>query len=256
MSLRRCRRAAALAFALTLCMVRLGWMRLRGPLNPVRRALWLQTTCRGIIDSLGIRYRVEGVPATHGLVVSNHLSYLDILIYSAVMPCVFISKTEVNAWPYFGFAARSAGTLFIDRSSRASAAAVAAEMEQRLKLPIPVLLFPEGTSTDGSTVLRFHSTLFEPAVRSGAAVTAAAVRYTIENKVPEHELCWYGDTPFLPHLWKTLGTPGFSAELRFGEARTCTNRKTAALTAHEEISAMRSGNAPQAVYDLCNAPRA
>jgi 1-acyl-sn-glycerol-3-phosphate acyltransferase len=238
-TLRRCRRAAALALALTLCMIRLGLVRLIGPLTPEQRALWLQSACRGVLSSLGIRYIAHGTPPFQGLVVSNHLSYLDILIHSSVMPCAFVSKVEINKWPYFGVAARAGGTLFIDRSSRASVAAVAAEMTSRLKLPIAVLLFPEGTSTDGSQLLPFHTSLFDPAVKAGAPVTPAAVRYVIEGGVPERELCWYGDAPFLPHLWKALGTPGFSAEVTFGKPRVYDDRRTAARATHDDIAAMR-----------------
>jgi 1-acyl-sn-glycerol-3-phosphate acyltransferase len=237
--LRRCRRAGALAWALTVCMIRLAWLRLRGPLTPVQRALWLQSACRGVLSGLGIRWSVAGAPATHGLVVSNHLSYLDILIYSAVMPCAFVSKMEINRWPYFGLAARAGGTLFVDRASRASALVVAAEMMERLKLPVPVLLFPEGTSTDGAQVQRFHPTLFEPAVKVGAPVTAAAVRYVIERGVPERELCWFGNAPFLSHLWKALGTPGFSATVVFGSAAIYSSRREAARATHAQVSEMR-----------------
>jgi 1-acyl-sn-glycerol-3-phosphate acyltransferase len=171
--------------------------------------------------------------------VSNHLSYLDILIYSAVMPCAFVSKIEINKWPYFGVAARAGGTLFIDRASRASAMAVADEMAERLKLPVPVLLFPEGTSSDGAQVLRFHATLFEPAVKAGAPVTAAAVRYVIDHGVPERELCWFGNAPFLPHLWKALGTPGFSARVIFGCPGIYSSRREAARATHAQVSEMR-----------------
>ncbi len=240
MSLRAVRRAVALAWALTLCLVHLGLMRLRGPLTLQRRALWLQAACRRVLISFGIRSRAEGRPPTHGLVVSNHLSYLDILIFSSVMPCFFISKTEVKSWPYFGMAARAGGTLFIDRSSRASAAAVASEMVERLKLPIPVLLFAEGTSSNGAQVLRFHSTLFEPAAAAGAPVTAAAVRYVIEGGGEESDLCWFGDTLFLPHLWKVLGTAGFSAVVQFGAPHVYADRRSAAAATHAEVTAIRN----------------
>jgi 1-acyl-sn-glycerol-3-phosphate acyltransferase len=238
-TLRRCRRAAALAWALAVCMIRLGLVRLGGPLSPERRALWLQSASRGVLSSLGIQYSVHGTPPSDGLVVSNHLSYLDILIHSSVMPCAFVSKTEINKWPYFGVAARAGGTLFIDRSSRASVAAVAAEMTRRLKLPIPVLLFPEGTSTDGSQLLPFHTSLFEPAVKAGALVTPAAVRYVIQGGVPESELCWYGNAPFLPHLWKALGTPGFSARVAFGTPAAYADRREASRSARAQVSDMR-----------------
>jgi 1-acyl-sn-glycerol-3-phosphate acyltransferase len=112
-------------------------------------------------------------------------------------------------------------------------------MTQRLQMPIPVLLFPEGTSTDGSQVLPFHSRLIHPATEAGAPITAAAIRYVIEDGTPERELCWFGDALFLPHLWKTLGTAGFSAEVRFGEPRVYPDRRTAAEATHAEIEAMR-----------------
>jgi len=128
-----------------------------------------------------------------------------------------VAKAEIDRWPYFGRAARIGGTLFIDRSSMASAEKVADTIAERLALPVPILFFPEGTSTDGSTVLRFHSRLFEPAVRAGAPVTTATVRYVLDGGAQERDLCWFGDDPFLPHLWKALGSSGFTAEVRFGE---------------------------------------
>jgi 1-acyl-sn-glycerol-3-phosphate acyltransferase len=230
----------ALAWALLMCIVRLGAMRLRGPMTPARRALWLHACCQRVLTSLGIRFRAIGLPPPHGLVVANHLSYLDILIIGAAMPCVFVSKAEVGRWPFFGWAARVGGTLFLDRSSRASAAVVAQEMCWRLEHSVPVLLFPEGTSTDGARVLRFHSTLFDPAITVAAPITAAAVRYAMDDGAPERDLCWYGDDEFLSHLWKTLGTPGFSAEVRFAQPQVYSDRRAAALAAHGQVVAMRA----------------
>ena len=81
---------------------------------------------------------MEGQPPTCGLVVSNHLSYLDMVIISAAMPCFFVAKMEIGGWPFFGKAARTGGTIFIDRSSLASAMSVAEQISERLSLPIPV----------------------------------------------------------------------------------------------------------------------
>ena len=239
MSFRAIRRAVALGLALALCVLRFWLGRLRGPYTLERRALWLQQAARGILAGLGIHYRVEGRPPTHGLVVSNHLSYLDILILSAAMRCFFVAKIEIGGWPYFGKAARTGGTIFIDRSSLASAEQVSAIIAERLELPVPVLFFPEGTSTDGSQLLRFHSRLFEPAIVAGAPVTAAAVRYVLEEGIPERDLCWFGDETFVSHLLKTLGAPGFTAEVRFGQPRVYPDRRTAADEIHAEITAMR-----------------
>ena len=241
MSWRQGRRAVALAWALTLCLVKLTLVRLGGELTPVRRALWLQWCCKRVLRGMGIGFSVEGVPPGRGLLVSNHLSYLDILIYSAAVPCVFVAKAEIESWPYFGFAARQGGTLFLDRGSRVSAQRVAQEMTRRMADSVPILVFPEGTSSDGAEVMKFHSSLFEPAVGTAAPVMAAAVRYVVEDGRPERELCWYGDEEFLPHLWRTLGAPGFTASVRFGDSRVYQDRRTAAFETHEEVAAMRVG---------------
>ncbi len=242
MSLRRIRRAVALVVTLGLIILRFWLLRLRGPLTLERRAVWVQKSARMVLTSLGVQYKVEGCPPTRGLVVSNHLSYIDILVLSAAMPCFFVAKVEVGGWPFFGKASRIGGTIFVDRSSLASAMSVADQMTERLKLPIPVpvLLFPEGTSTDGSQILRFHSRLIDPATSIGAPITTACVSYVIENGTPEIELCWYGDETFTDHLWKVLGVAGFHAKVQFGEPRVYPDRRTAADQTHDEIEAMRS----------------
>ncbi len=239
MMLRRIRRAVALAFALALCVARYWLKRIHGPLTLEQRAVWLQQAVRMILKCLGIAYQVEGQPPACGLVVSNHLSYLDILIISAAMPCFFVAKMEIDRWPFFGKAARTGGTIFVDRSSLASAMSVAEQISERLNLPVPVLLFPEGTSTDGAEVLRFHSRLIDPATSADAPITAAALRYVIEGGVEERELCWYGDEQFVTHLWKVLGVVGFSAQLRFFEPQIYPDRRTAADETHAEITAWR-----------------
>ncbi len=238
MSFRTIRRAVALVLTLALCIVRYWLLRLRGPVTLERRAVWVQQTCRGILAGVGVSYRVDGTPPTHGLVVANHLSYLDILILSAAMPCFFVAKMEIGGWPFFGKAARTGGTIFLDRSSLASAMTVAGQMTERLKLPVPVLLFPEGTSTDGQ-MLRFHSRLIDPATTAGAQITTAAIRYVLEDGTPERELCWYGDEAFVTHLMKVLCVAGFSARVRFGQPRVYPDRRLAADATYAEIAAMR-----------------
>jgi lyso-ornithine lipid O-acyltransferase len=244
-NLRAARRAVTLGLALTFSILYYWLIRLRGPLSLETRARWLNQASRGVLRSLGVRTEVIGTPPLHGLVVSNHLSYLDIAIFSAAMPCFFVAKAEIAVWPYFGEAARVGGTIFIERASLSSADKAEAELTRRLPIPIPILFFPEGTSSDGSAVLRFNSRLFEPAVRSQVPVTTAALRYRPASRGVERDLCWYGDQSFLPHLWKTLGTEGFTAQLRFGRARVYSDRRTAALETHEEVEAMRdAGSGP------------
>ena len=247
MTFRALRRAVALAVALAACVLSYWFLRIRCRITLVHRARWLHGAACRVLRAFDIRVTVHGQPPTQGLVAANHLSYLDIIIISSVMPCFFVSKTEVGRWPYFGRAARTGGTLFIDRRRRASAAEVARQIADRLKLPVPILLFPEGTSTDGSQVLRFHSSLFQPAIAASAPVTAAAVRYVLNGDARERDLCWFDDTLFLTHLWKTLGAGGFSAEVTFGQPRIYPDRRTAADATHDEVAAMRAEKQPVAL---------
>lgn len=156
------------------------------------------------------------------------------------MPCFFVSKEEVRRWPYFGTLARANGTLFLTRSSRSSTNRVAKLIAERLAFPAPIILFPEGTSTDGSALLRFHPSLYEPAIQGNAAITAAALRYLPAAGAHERDFCWFGDDAFLPHLFKVLGTHGFSAEVRFGTPKVYADRREAAIGTHKEIAAMRA----------------
>jgi lyso-ornithine lipid O-acyltransferase len=238
MSLRLIRRAVALGFALITIIVRFWLMRWSGERTLERRAYRLQESSRRVLRAMDIQCDVVGRIPSRGLVVANHLSYLDIVALCAVMPCFFVAKAEVRRWPYFGKAASAGGTLFLDRSSLASAEKVSRAIGERLRLPIPVVLFPEGTSTDG-TMRRFHSGLFGPAIGGRAPVVAAAIRYVTSDGTPERDLCWYGDDSFGPHLVKTLGRPAFRAELRFGEARVYEDRRTAAKETSAEIAEMR-----------------
>ena len=243
MILRAAWRSAALGIALVIIVFRYTLLRMRGELSLQQRAIWLHGACRLVLRTLGICYRLSGQhPPQRGLVVSNHLSYLDILILSAAMPCFFVAKKEIRRWPYFGWVARTGGSLFLDRTSHASAAGVAESIAQRLELTIPVLFFPEGTSTDGTSVLRFRSWLFEPAIRACAPVTSASVRYLAPNGTSERDLCWFGDEAFLPHLWRTLGAAGVAAHVQFGAPQVFSDRHLAARRTHFEISAMRSGD--------------
>ncbi len=219
-------------------------MRLQGrSVTPLQRAEWMHRCGRVVLSAMGIRYRVEGKPPSGAtLVVANHLSYLDIVICSAAIPAAFVAKREIGQWPAFGPLSRIGGAIYVDRSSRASAWETADGMAERLADGVTVVLFPEGTSTDGAEVLRFHSTLFAPAIEKGLPVTPAAIFYEPSGEgVEECDVCWFADAPFAPHLLKVLAITGFTAVVRFGEPEHYPDRRTAAWRAHDAISAMRAG---------------
>src|ERR1700744_1499348 len=140
------------------------------PLTIRERAAWLQDAAARGLRRIGMEGIAEGNPPRHGLVVSNHLSYLDVLAYASTMPCTFVAKREVREWPVFGAFATMAGTIYVDRERRSANDGAARLIEEALAAGVSVVLFPEGTSSDGSRVLAFHSSFFEPAIRSGVPV--------------------------------------------------------------------------------------
>jgi 1-acyl-sn-glycerol-3-phosphate acyltransferase len=233
-----------LALALVYCLIRFWILCLTGRDSLERRAQWQHEAALLVMRVFGIRLKVTGNLPHGGLMVSNHLSYLDILVFSAALPVFLVSKIEIGSWPFFGILSRAGGALFVDRSSRASAEATTKQIAERLRGTVPVLFFPEGTSTDGTQVLRFHSRFFIPAVDAGLPVTAASVRYVPADGSAESNLCWFGDEDFAPHLLRNLGGPDFAAEIHFGEARIYENRRTAAQQTHEEVEAMRGAGLP------------
>jgi 1-acyl-sn-glycerol-3-phosphate acyltransferase len=146
-------------------------------LTPREHADWLQEAASTVLKRIGMEVVAEGHPPRQGLVVSNHLSYLDVLAYASTMPCTFVAKREVRTWPVFGAFATMAGTIYVDRERHGTNGGATALIEEALTAGLPVVLFPEGTSGDGRAVLRFHSNFFEPAIRTGAVMTAAAIGY-------------------------------------------------------------------------------
>src|SRR5579871_1459725 len=171
----------------------------------LRGAEWLHHSCAQALHALNVQLQIEGPLPAEGLVVSNHLSYLDILVYSAVLPCVFVSKAEVERWPVIGRYARWSGSVFVRRHDRGDAARANVSVEDALHEGVPVMLFPEGTTTAGRRVLRFHSTMLQPAIDAAAPVTPCAIDYELDDGDPAREICWWGDMTLLPHMWNLLG---------------------------------------------------
>ncbi len=194
---------------------------------------------RGLRNS-GIRVEVTGSPAAAGLIASNHLSYLDILVYSSIAPCAFIAKREVRSWPAVGWIATLARTIYVDRSRRSETHSIQPEIQSALAAGLRLFLFPEGTSSDGSRVLPFHSSLFQPAVDLQVPVSAACIEYTIPDGVAATEACYYGEMKLLPHLLHLLGKHSVIARVTFSSnSFLFSDRKQASLKMHEEVERLR-----------------
>lgn len=237
---------SAVTVACTVDFAKLSLAR-RRRLTETERAAWLHRWCVRGLRALEVSVQYEGSLPASGLLVSNHLSYLDILVFSSILPCVFVSKSEVRNWPVFGWLARLAGTVFIDRGRRGDTVRVNAELAEAFSERDVVVLFPEGTSSDGSRVLRFHSSLFQPAIDAGQPITAAHIAYTMRHGDPATEICYWGDMTLAPHFFKFLSHGGASARVHFStSAKTFTERKAAASATWQEVVALGGGCGNQA----------
>jgi 1-acyl-sn-glycerol-3-phosphate acyltransferase len=207
---------------------------------------------------LRIRIRVQGVPVTGTpvLIVSNHVSWADIVVLGAVAPMVFVAKRDVAGWPLIGTAARVQKVVFVDRERRQQTGNTVNEMAQRLSEGHPVVLFAEGTSSDGNRVLPFRTALIgaAAAARDDAAIATLALQplsicYPGLGGLPmgraqRPRVAWYGDLDFLPHLKDFIRRNDVDAVVSFGPPVTVAadhDRKTMARTLETAVRQMTVG---------------
>ena len=209
-------------------------------LDAGRRAGVLQKWSARLLNGINLKIAVQGQLPREGLIASNHLSYLDILVFSAVCGCVFISKREVKSWPAVGWISSLAGTIYIDRTRRAETHAVQPEIQSALSSGLRLVLFPEGTSSDGSRVLHFHSSLFQPALDLNAPVTAAAIDYSLPDGDAAREACYWGNMSLLPHLLNLLTKESVQVTVSFSQEHLhFSDRKQAARTMQLQVERLR-----------------
>ncbi|WP_316862249.1 lysophospholipid acyltransferase family protein [uncultured Cohaesibacter sp.] len=217
--------------------------------------------------ALGVRKTVNGSCVKKGsvLITSNHCSWIDIVVLGSLQPLSFIAKSEVANWPIFGLFAKLQRSIFVNRSRRSETAQVAREIARRLKEGDAMVLFAEGTSSDGNQVLPFRTSLIgaakvamtmnaneprseeekEPEKEEADQVwiQPLSIAYTALHGLPmgrqhRHLAAWYGDMDLLPHLWVLLKEGALDVTLTYGEPIPFgpgENRKEAALKAHEAV---------------------
>ena len=172
-----------------------------------------------LLRIVGISVQVEGDPPAAGgrgeLVAANHVSWLDIFALQAIRPIRFVAKSEVRDWPLAGWIAEHAGTLFIRRGFRREAARTNEQVLAALAGGDCVGIFPEGTTTDGDVLLKFHASLFEPAVTSGAPVHPCAISYQHADGSLCRAVAYVGDLSFMQSLGLAIRQRGVVARVRF-----------------------------------------
>lgn len=222
-----------------------------------------------VLRLIGVNVTVSGAPseARPLLLLSNHVSWLDISVLGATAPVSFIAKKEVATWPFFSWLAKLQRTVFIDRERRQSTGSATREVAHRLASGDIMVLFAEGTSGDGNTVLPFRSSLIGAAqralrsdVRDGegdqdsinaeaadfTTIQPVAIAYRAQHGLPlgrQHRplVAWYGDMPMVPHLGRILAEGAIDVYVSFGEPYKVTqdmDRKALALEMHKVVRDM------------------
>jgi 1-acyl-sn-glycerol-3-phosphate acyltransferase len=236
---------------ITLALIPAQWLSVRLEL-PSRRSIpviYHRMICR----LLGVRITEIGacLPGRPLLVVSNHTSWLDIPVITAVSPVVFVAKREVATWPLFGLLARLQRSVFVDRDRRHKVAEVNAEIAERLAAGDPVVLFAEGTSSDGNRVLPFRTALIgaaRNALAQGQAeevyVQPLSVAYThlhgiAMGRYRRPVVAWYGSLDLVPHVGALMRQGAIDVVLTWGDPIACDGGTDRKLLARELEAAVR-----------------
>jgi 1-acyl-sn-glycerol-3-phosphate acyltransferase len=213
-------------------------------LNRQWRSFIFRVWARTVASIAGMKISVQGkAPQPPFFLVSNHLSYMDIVLLATQLDCVFVAKSEVAKWPVIGLLCRSMKTIFINRSVRRNIPQVLASMRQAIDEGSGVVLFAEGTSTAGATVAPFKPSLLELATQGPMPVHYASLSYRTLPDAPlaQSAVCWWGDMTFPKHLFELFGLRGFEAELVFGtQPIQAADRKALANKLWRAVSAQLS----------------
>lgn len=238
--------AAHLAYGVALC----AWLALGGSRRTPRERLAQDWHWR-LLDILGVRLRMEGTPLrVPHMTVANHVSWLDIPVLGALEPTRFVSKSEVRHWPIAGWFAVACGTFFI-RRGKGGARPLIEQLVPHLRSAGSVVIFPEGTTTDGSEVRPFHARLFGAAIEAGCPVQPVTLQYGLSDD-DENVAAFIGDDSLLTHLVRLLRNPGVEVRVRYGPPLAPTGDRDA--LAQEAETFVRAALLPAPVRRRLPAP--
>lgn len=218
-------------------------------LSQSERERRVQEWAAHMLTLMGIRLVVQGTPPAQGpmLLVSNHLSWLDILAIHAARHVRFVSKAGVRRWPLIGTLSNGAGSLYIERERRRDAMRVVHHMTQALREGDLIAVFPEGTTSDGRGLLPFHANLLQAAISSGAPVQPVALRFADAATGETSQAPRYIDDDNLAtSLWRTLSAPPLLAIVHFGDPQPSLgrDRRMWARSLHADVLALRRATEP------------
>ncbi len=192
-----------------------------------------------LLKILSVSVSVKGVaPMRHGVMVCNHISWLDIVVIGSILPLCFISKAEVARWPFIGSLAKGVGTLFIQRGLY-QAKSLYSQMKTCFETPNRVLFFPEATTGHGWPLLKFHHRLFGGAIETGVPVQPLALHYCSDQQ-PHPVVPYVGEQTFLANLYQLLFVRSIEVNLHFLPAMESEGalRRDLAEASHDAIGAV------------------
>lgn len=207
-----------------------------------QRAQHVADWSKRFLQLLGVAMRVQGQPLQQGplMVVINHVSWLDILVMLAAQPVCFVSKSEVRHWPVIGWLATNVGTLYIERASRRDAMRVVHQIADNLKAGHLIAVFPEGTTSDGKSLLPFHANLLQAAISAQSPVQPVALRFLEANGAPSMSPIYIDDDTLLSSVWRMLRADPVTASLDFLPSMSTDGWERRALAAQlQEMIATR-----------------
>lgn len=200
---------------------------------------WLRWGSAWALRILHVKVESRGQIPKRGLLVSNHQGYLDILCLNVLCTSHFVAKAEIKSWPLFGLFSEWSGTIFLNRKHRTAVRGPLERVVQLLREGDRVVIFPEGTDSDGTTVLPFHSSFFEAAIQAQCPVVPLAIRYSAPGVSPNEEVIYWKDRRFIFHVIRLLGVKEVRARLTFGEPMAAgNNRKELSGRVRERIVEM------------------
>lgn len=176
--------------------------------------------CRNFGRICGMRIHLEGTPPSgRFFLVSNHVSYIDIILLGHFIDAAFIAKADLRGWPVLGRVFATADTIFIDRSRKKDILRVMEDVDDRLDQGLGILLFPEGTSGKGDTLLRFKPSVLQFPAERRDPVYCATVSYRTPKGSPpaSNSVCWWGDEGFMSHALRLTRLPYFEATVQFSD---------------------------------------
>ena len=224
-----------LARALVHMLHGLGIVTLRfGALDAPARRQRIQWWSAKLLRLLGIGLKVSGAPrAAATLLVSNHVSWLDIAVIHAAAPQArFVSKADIKHWPLIGRLVASAGTLFIERESKRDALRVVHQIADALRGGDTVAVFPEGTTGAGRELLPFHANLLQAAIATGSAAQPVVLRFHEPGRAFSPAAEFIGDTTLVQSMWRMAAAKGLQVELQWLSAEATSHADRRELAAH------------------------